>query len=39
VVVMLTPHDEFLAAPHWDEAKTVVDTRNVVAPREGVYQL
>ncbi len=39
VVVMLTPHDEFLAAPHWEVAQTVVDTRNVVAPGEGVYQL
>ena len=36
---MLTPHDEFLAAPHWEAAETVVDTRNVVAPGEGVYQL
>ncbi len=39
VVLMLTPHDEFIAAPYWNAAKTVVDTRNVVAPREGVYQL
>jgi UDP-N-acetyl-D-glucosamine dehydrogenase len=39
VVVMLTPHDEFLAAPHWESATTVVDTRNVVASGEGVYRL
>ena len=39
VVVTLTPHDEFLAAPYWNAARTVVDTRNVVAPREGVYRL
>lgn len=39
VVVMLTPHDEFLEAPHWNAAETVVDTRNVVAPKEGVYRL
>jgi hypothetical protein len=36
---MLTPHDEFLAAPHWEAAATVVDTRNVVASGEGVYRL
>ena len=39
VVVVLTPHDEFLSAPHWDAAATVVDTRNVVASRDGVYRL
>jgi UDP-N-acetyl-D-glucosamine dehydrogenase len=39
VVVMLTPHDEFLAAPHWEAAATVVDTRNVVASGVGVYRL
>jgi UDP-N-acetyl-D-glucosamine dehydrogenase len=39
VVVMLTPHDEFLEEPLWDAAETVVDTRNVVAAREGVYRL
>jgi UDP-N-acetyl-D-glucosamine dehydrogenase len=39
VVVMLTPHDEFLEEPHWNAAETVVDTRNVVAPSEGVYRL
>jgi UDP-N-acetyl-D-glucosamine dehydrogenase len=39
VVVTLTPHDEFVAMPLWNAARTVVDTRNVVAPREGVYRL
>jgi UDP-N-acetyl-D-glucosamine dehydrogenase len=39
VVVTLTPHDEFVEAPYWNAARTVVDTRNVVAPREGVYRL
>jgi UDP-N-acetyl-D-glucosamine dehydrogenase len=39
VLVMLTPHDEFLAAPHWEAATTVVDTRNVVTSGEGVYRL
>jgi UDP-N-acetyl-D-glucosamine dehydrogenase len=29
-VVVLTPHRQFLQAPLWDEAKLVVDTRNVV---------
>jgi UDP-N-acetyl-D-glucosamine dehydrogenase len=29
-VVVLTPHTEFLEQPLWDEAKLIVDTRNVV---------
>jgi UDP-N-acetyl-D-glucosamine dehydrogenase len=29
-VVVLTPHTEFLQQPLWDEAKLIVDTRNVV---------
>jgi UDP-N-acetyl-D-glucosamine dehydrogenase len=29
-VVVLTPHREFLEQPLWDEAKLIVDTRNVV---------
>jgi UDP-N-acetyl-D-glucosamine dehydrogenase len=39
VVVMLTPHDEFLAEPHFEAATTIVDTRNVVTAQEGVYRL
>jgi UDP-N-acetyl-D-glucosamine dehydrogenase len=29
-VLVLTPHRQFLQAPLWDQAKLVVDTRNVV---------
>jgi UDP-N-acetyl-D-glucosamine dehydrogenase len=29
-VIMLTPHRQFLEAPHWREAGLIVDTRNVV---------
>ncbi len=29
-VVVLTPHTEFLEQPLWDEARLIVDTRNVV---------
>jgi UDP-N-acetyl-D-glucosamine dehydrogenase len=29
-VVMLTPHRQFLQAPHWEAARLIVDTRNVV---------
>jgi UDP-N-acetyl-D-glucosamine dehydrogenase len=29
-VVMLTPHRQFLEDPHWQDAKLIVDTRNVV---------
>jgi UDP-N-acetyl-D-glucosamine dehydrogenase len=29
-VVVLTPHTEFLEQPLWDDAKLIVDTRNVV---------
>jgi UDP-N-acetyl-D-glucosamine dehydrogenase len=29
-VVMLTPHREFLQTPLWDQASSIVDTRNVV---------
>jgi UDP-N-acetyl-D-glucosamine dehydrogenase len=29
-LVVLTPHTEFLEQPLWDEAKLIVDTRNVV---------
>jgi UDP-N-acetyl-D-glucosamine dehydrogenase len=31
-VVVLTPHREFLQTPLWDEAQSIVDTRNVVPP-------
>jgi UDP-N-acetyl-D-glucosamine dehydrogenase len=29
-VVVLTPHREFVEQPLWDDAKLIVDTRNVV---------
>jgi UDP-N-acetyl-D-glucosamine dehydrogenase len=29
-VVVLTPHTDFLEQPLWDDAKLIVDTRNVV---------
>lgn len=38
-VVMLTPHREFLQAPLWNEASSVVDTRNVVPPGPGVRSI
>jgi UDP-N-acetyl-D-glucosamine dehydrogenase len=38
-VVMLTPHREFLQAPLWDKASSVVDTRNVVPPGPGVRSI
>ncbi|MBA2637589.1 MAG: nucleotide sugar dehydrogenase [Solirubrobacterales bacterium] len=38
-VVMLTPHREFLAEPHWREASVLVDTRNVVPDAPGVWRL
>jgi UDP-N-acetyl-D-glucosamine dehydrogenase len=31
-VVVLTPHREFLQTPLWDQAESIVDTRNVVPP-------
>jgi UDP-N-acetyl-D-glucosamine dehydrogenase len=39
LTVVLTHHDEFLQAPHWDVAAAVVDARNVVRGRDGVYGL
>ena len=30
LVVVLTPHSEFVDGPLWDEARLIVDTRNVV---------
>jgi UDP-N-acetyl-D-glucosamine dehydrogenase len=38
-VVMLTQHREFLETPRWDQAKLVVDTRNVVPPGPHVHPL
>jgi UDP-N-acetyl-D-glucosamine dehydrogenase len=38
-VVMLTPHREFLQSPLWDDASSIVDTRNVVPPGPGVRSI
>ncbi len=38
-VVMLTQHREFLETPRWDQAKLVVDTRNVVPAAPHVHAL
>jgi UDP-N-acetyl-D-glucosamine dehydrogenase len=38
-VVMLTQHREFLETPRWDEAKLIVDTRNVVPAAPHVHPL
>jgi UDP-N-acetyl-D-glucosamine dehydrogenase len=38
-VVMLTQHREFLETPRWDEAKLIVDTRNVVPAAPHVHRL
>jgi UDP-N-acetyl-D-glucosamine dehydrogenase len=38
-VVMLTQHREFLEQPRWEQAKLVVDTRNVVPPAAHVHPI
>jgi UDP-N-acetyl-D-glucosamine dehydrogenase len=38
-VVLLTAHREFLDRPLWDQAKLIVDTRNVVPERSNVRRL
>jgi UDP-N-acetyl-D-glucosamine dehydrogenase len=38
-VVMLTAHREFLDEPHWDDARLVVDTRNVVPRGPHVFSI
>ena len=38
-VVMLTQHREFLETPRWEQAKLVVDTRNVVPAGPHVHPL
>jgi UDP-N-acetyl-D-glucosamine dehydrogenase len=38
-VVVLTPHREFLQNPLWQEASSIVDTRNVVPPGPGVRSI
>ena len=38
-VVMLTQHREFLDTPRWDQAKLVVDTRNVAPAADHVIKI
>jgi UDP-N-acetyl-D-glucosamine dehydrogenase len=38
-VVVLTPHRQFLQAPLWDQAKLIVDTRNVVPTAPNVRSI
>jgi UDP-N-acetyl-D-mannosaminuronate dehydrogenase len=38
-VVMLTPHREFADPALWEQAKLVVDTRNVVPPGPNVHSI
>jgi UDP-N-acetyl-D-glucosamine dehydrogenase len=38
-VVVLTQHREFVEQPLWDQARLVVDTRNVVPPGPSVYSI
>ena len=38
-VVVLTPHDELLAQPHWPHARLIVDTRNVVPDAANVWRI
>ena len=38
-VVVLTPHTVFLEQPHWQDARLVVDTRNVVPDAAHVHKI
>jgi UDP-N-acetyl-D-glucosamine dehydrogenase len=38
-VVMLTPHRRFLGEPLWQDARLLVDTRNVVPDAPGVWRI
>ena len=38
-VVVLTPHRQFLEQPFWDQASTIVDTRNVVPEGPNVTRI
>jgi UDP-N-acetyl-D-glucosamine dehydrogenase len=38
-VVMLTAHRQFLDEPHWEDARLVVDTRNVIPAGEHVWRI
>ena len=38
-VVVLTQHRQFLDEPHWDAARRIVDTRNVVPDGPSVHRI
>ena len=38
-VVMLTAHREFLDEPHWNGARLIVDTRNVIPRAPHVFSI
>jgi UDP-N-acetyl-D-glucosamine dehydrogenase len=38
-VVMLTPHAKFLEEPLWDDARLLVDTRNIVPDGQNVWRI
>ena len=38
-VVMLTPHSAFFEKPHWEGARLIVDTRNVVPDAQSVWRI
>ena len=38
-IVLLTPHREFLERPLWNQARLVVDTRNVAPPGPHVWTI
>ena len=38
-IVMLTPHREFVEKPLWDQARLIVDTRNVAPPGPHVWTI
>ena len=38
-VVMLTAHERFLEEPHWQEARLIVDTRNVLRSEQPIWRI
>ena len=38
-VVVLTPHERIMEEPHWDAARLIVDTRNVVPDGHNVWRI
>jgi UDP-N-acetyl-D-glucosamine dehydrogenase len=39
VVVVLTPHRQFAEQPFWEDARLIVDTRNLVPPGPNVHSI